>query len=209
MPTVIINDVEMEAKLGERLLNVARRNAAHIGFVCDGNGVCQTCLCRVLEGGDQLSPPNDAERIWMPPNRINAGYRLACQAGLRGKGQVRVLTLVEELRRQTLDVVSPRDDVPLGDRLGPLLDNFVRLNLDQLAHFPFNILETLLRVGPVKFTFPLQDTGKWIEDGTRIARNVPTTPRRLAAAESVTEERVLRAAREVRRARAALEDGRG
>ncbi|GIV94220.1 MAG: hypothetical protein KatS3mg056_2929 [Chloroflexus sp.] len=50
MATVIVNDVEMTARPGERILDIARRNSAHIGFVCDGTGFCQTCKVRVLAG---------------------------------------------------------------------------------------------------------------------------------------------------------------
>lgn len=172
MPSVIINDVELEAKVGERLLNVARRNAAHIGFVCDGNGICQTCQCRVLAGADQLSPPSEAELIWMPERRLAEGHRLACQTVLRGPGQVRVITKAEELRRQTMAVVRPpRGEVP-RDNLEPLLDNLVRMSVDQLIRYPFNLVATFLRVGPVRFFFPIRDADRWADDGARVTRRM-------------------------------------
>ncbi|NJN19840.1 MAG: (2Fe-2S)-binding protein [Oscillochloris sp.] len=169
MPTVIINDVPMEARLGERLLDVARRNGAHIGFVCDGTAVCQTCQCRVLSGAEYLNPPNEAEKIWMPEQRLNDGNRLACQAALRGRGTVQILTTVEELRRQTLDVLAPPPGESGVNNLGPLLEHWLRLNVDQLAHFPFNIIRTLNRVGPARFLFPWQDVSAWVNDGVRAA----------------------------------------
>lgn len=172
MPTVIINDVSLEAKMGERLLNIARRNAAHIGFACDGNGICQTCQCRVLDGAQFLSPPSQAERDWLPEARLAKGYRLACQAGLRGRGPVSILTTVEELRRQTLDVVSPPAGQRGLDNLGPLLETWTQLNIDQIALFPFNVLNTLTRVGPLKLLFPVENLTKWLEDGGEIARKV-------------------------------------
>lgn len=172
MPTVIINDVPMEAKMGERLLNIARRNAAHIGFACDGNGICQTCQCRVLDGAQFLSPPSQAERDWLPETRLAKGYRLACQAGLRGRGPVSILTTAEELRRQTLDVVSPPAGQRGLDNLGPLLENWTQLNIDQIALFPFNVLNTLARVGPLKLLLPVENLTRWLEDGGEIARKV-------------------------------------
>lgn len=172
MPTVIINDVAMEARVGERLLNVARRNAAHIGFICDGNGVCQTCQCRVLSGADQLSPPSEAERAWMPDSRLGSGHRLACQAVLRGPGPVQLLTKAEELRRQALAVVAPPPGERGADQLEPLLDNVVRMSVDQLARFPFNMVAALLRVGPWRFAYPLRDAGRWADDGARVTRKL-------------------------------------
>ncbi len=174
MPTIIINDVAMEAKVGERLLNVARRHAAHIGFVCDGNGICQTCQCRVLDGADQLSPPNEAERAWMPDSRLATGHRLACQAVLRGHGPVEVLTKAEELRRQTLAVVAPPRGERGADNLEPLLENVVRMSVDQLICFPLNMLATLLRVGPWRFTYPLLNAERWADDGARVTRRMLT-----------------------------------
>lgn len=210
MPTVIINDVPLEAKMGERLLNIARRNAAHIGFACDGNGICQTCQCRVLDGAQFLSPPSQAERDWLPETRLAKGYRLACQAGLRGRGPVSILTTVEELRRQTLDVVSPPAGQRGLDNLGPLLENWAQLNIDQIALFPSNVLSTLARVGPLKLLFPVENLTKWLEDGGEIARRVAAQAASRPAAQPAGdpyERRLLAMAEEIRRERERLDTG--
>lgn len=212
MPTVVINDVEMEAKLGEVLLNVARRNAAHIGFTCDGNGVCQTCQCRVLVGANQLSPPSEAERAWMPERRLAAGHRLACQAGLRGPGPVHVLTTVEELRRYTLGLLSPPPGTDRSDQFEALLTTLLRDSADQLALYPFNLIAALRRVGPLRFTFPLLSAERWADDGLRVARSLlggvegaerstVAPPRRASS----SEDQLRAAARELQRARATVE----
>jgi ferredoxin len=223
VPSIIINDVEMEAKVGEKLLGVARRNAAHIGFVCDGNGVCQTCQCRVLAGAEQLSPPSEAERAWMPERRLADGHRLACQAVIRGEGHVEVLTTAEELRRQMMAVIAPRRGEDRRDSLEPLLENLVRMNVDQLVRFPWNILAAAARVGLWRFTYPVLDERRYLDDGARVARKMlsgvdriereaanGTTPRPLANGAAPRriapprEEQVLEAARNLRRAREAL-----
>lgn len=205
MPTVIINDVVMEARVGEPLLDVARRNAAHIGFVCDGNGICQTCQCRVLSGSAYLSPPNRAERIWMPARRLASGHRLACQVALRGSGQVEIITKAEELRRQLQRAMMPQAG---PEEREPLLDNLARMNIDQLLGYPFNVLATMLRVGPLRFFFPIRDVDRWTDDGARVAQHVAATaarprpvplrdtaPARVATGD---EARLLRAAEVVR-----------
>ncbi|NNJ09754.1 (2Fe-2S)-binding protein [Chloroflexales bacterium ZM16-3] len=177
MPTVVINGVEMEALLGERLLDVARRNGAHIGFVCDGNGICQTCQCRVIEGADQLNPANDVERTWMPERRLDDGNRLACQASLRGNGKVEVVTTIEELRQQVFAVFSP----PIGSnpiaQLGPLVNNLIKLNVDQLALYPLNIINTINRLGIATFLWPIQNLDRYITDTMRtINANLGVSP---------------------------------
>jgi ferredoxin len=177
MPTVIVNGVPMEAQLGERLLDVARRNGAHIGFVCDGNAICQTCQCRVLDGADQLDPVNEAERAWMPERRLADGNRLACQAALRGNGRVEVLTTVEELRRQVFAVISPPAGSNPVEQLGPLVQHLIRLNVDQLTLYPFNIIRTVNRLGLAKFLWPIQNLDRYISDTMRtITFNLGTAP---------------------------------
>jgi ferredoxin len=176
MVTVEINDETMEAQLGERLLDVARRNAAHIGFYCDGLGLCTTCECRILEGGDQLSPVNEVERTWLPEQRLQDGYRLGCQAGLRGPGQVRVLTRAEELRRQVNAVVAPPAGTTTGDNLRPLLANLAMINWEHIGTFPFNLLRTMQRIGPIRMLFPVQNLNRLVDDTVRITRRMLNEP---------------------------------
>ncbi|NTW01564.1 MAG: (2Fe-2S)-binding protein [Oscillochloris sp.] len=172
MPTVVMNGVEMEAKLGERLIDVARRNGAHIGFVCDGKAICQMCQCRVLEGAEQLNPPNDAERTWMPDNRIEDGNRLACQAALRGNGRVEVLSTIEELRLQIMAVFSPPAGSNSIEQLGPLITNLVQLNVDQIALYPYNIINTVNRLGLAEFLWPIGDLNRYIADTMRTVNTI-------------------------------------
>lgn len=175
MPTVIINDVAYEAMAGERLLTIARRNAAHIGFACDDQGICQTCQCRVLAGAQHLSPPNEAEQIWMPDTRLAHGHRLACQAALRGPGPVAILTGVEEFRRQVQDVLRFGDERDIVDRMEPMLENLVRASVDQLRGYPANMISTLARVGPQRFFWPWADRKRldnWLDDTARVTRRM-------------------------------------
>lgn len=43
-----------------------------------GMGKCSKCACRVLEGAEHLPPPNWKEKKQLG-ERLEAGYRLACQ----------------------------------------------------------------------------------------------------------------------------------
>ncbi len=128
MTNIILNDVAMEGAVGETLLAVARRNVAHIGFVCDGRGVCATCRCKVHEGADQLTPVNTVELNWLTEAQIADGDRLGCQAQITGVGTIKAISRAEELRRQTTDVFSPPYGTNIGENLGTLL-NGVGLDL--------------------------------------------------------------------------------
>ncbi len=172
MIQVEINDEMMDAKLGERLLTVARRNAAHIGFYCDGNGLCTMCECKVLSGADQLNAPTEAEQTWLPPERMADGYRLGCQASLRGTGEVRVLTRAEELRRQLNAVINPPAGTTSADQLRPFLNNLAIINWEHIGTFPVNLLRTLNRIGPIKLLLPLNDLNLLVNDTLRITRRM-------------------------------------
>ncbi|MFG6120198.1 2Fe-2S iron-sulfur cluster-binding protein [Thalassobacillus sp. B23F22_16] len=43
-----------------------------------GMGKCTRCTCRVIEGGEQLAPPNWKEEK-MLGGKLEEGYRLTCQ----------------------------------------------------------------------------------------------------------------------------------
>jgi ferredoxin len=170
MARIIVNDVVMEAQEGETLLDVARRNAAHIGFACNGNGICQTCECQVLEGHENLTRPDEAEETWLAPSRLRRGHRLACQAVINGEGEVRILTRAEELRRQVRDVLNPPAGRDSGRSLQILVNNLVQMNLEHLSLFPGNVVRTIERVGLLKVIFPFEPNqfGSWFSEGQRV-----------------------------------------
>ena len=168
MATIIINDESMEGKVGERLLNVARHNGAHIGFMCDNAGTCQGCRCQVLAGAEYLNPPTEAEQSWLPAERLAEGQRLACQAIIHGQGEIRVLSRAEELRRMVQAVVRPRSGENGLTNLPPLLTTFGQQVADQLTLFPKNVISNLRRIGLRRFAFPVLDRKRLFADVARV-----------------------------------------
>jgi adenylate cyclase len=78
--------------LGFSILEASRWAAIPHASVCGGRGRCSTCRVRIVEGADELPPPEEAEsrtlaRIGNPMN-----VRLACQ--VRPRGDLRVEPLV-------------------------------------------------------------------------------------------------------------------
>lgn len=190
MSTITLNDVVMEAKVGERLLNVARRNAAHIGFVCDNAGTCQACRCQVLAGEEHLSPPSEAERAWIPAARLAQGQRLACQAIIHGPGPIQVRSRAEELRRMAMAVASPGPGESRLANLQPILNTLALQAADQLALWPGNVISSIARIGPRRFAFPILDRDRFFDDVARVVRRLrtgaeqirdPASPRALTA----------------------------
>lgn len=179
MPTVILNDVPMEAKVGERLLNVGRRNAAHIGFLCDNIGTCQACRCQVLAGGEHLSPPSEIERAWLSEARLADGQRLACQAIIRGEGEIRVQSHIEIARQLTLNVLMPPPGTTVTENAQALLTAVLSDVSDQIALFPNNVLSVAAKVGPLRFAFPIRDGQRFIGDTLRVVRRMALGVERL------------------------------
>lgn len=172
MVQVEINDEIIEAKLGERLLAVARRNASHIGFYCDGNGLCTMCECRVLSGADQLNEPTEVEHTWLTDERLADGYRLGCQAATRGVGPVRVLTRAEEMRRQLDAVLNPPPGTTAVDNLGPLLSNIGAVNWQHIGRWPFNLISSMQRLGLFSVLWPVTDMNLLVSDIVRITQRM-------------------------------------
>ena len=77
---------------GPTLLEISRQFGIPHASVCGGRARCSTCRVRIIEGQDQLDPPEDAEVRVL--DRIGAGtsVRLACQ--IRPHSDLKVSPLV-------------------------------------------------------------------------------------------------------------------
>ncbi|ASQ90797.1 chlorosome protein J [Prosthecochloris sp. GSB1] len=96
---ILINDRECEADTGDLLLDVAQRNKCHIGYICGGSGICQSCFVYVKQGMDCLSPRTEVEKAFISEKLAGVGGRLACQTTIVRDGSVTVLSRAEHLRR--------------------------------------------------------------------------------------------------------------
>jgi ferredoxin len=148
-----MNNEELTIEPGEVLLDAARRDAAHIGFVCDGNGLCQMCECRVIKGAEHLSPPNDTEHIWLTEEQLAEGRRLSCQASVRGPGPIEVVTRAEELRGQVDAVFNPPEGTNVLQNIGRVLDSIININVEHIRKFPQNTLYATIKTFSVQADF--------------------------------------------------------
>jgi len=155
MSRLTINDHTVDARDGENVLALARRHGLHVWFLCDGRGLCRTCECRVLEGADQLNPPTRIERGALAGDRLQEGYRLACQAAVRGPGDVALLSTAERLRRQAVRL-----------DLTDLVAELTRFSFDLSASLP----EVSVKVLPRLIAMPPNATGvdRYVRDGLRM-----------------------------------------
>ena len=64
---------------GTTILEASQQHRIPHASVCGGRGRCSTCRVRVLQGGDELPPPSEAESAVLMRVRAAPGVRLACQ----------------------------------------------------------------------------------------------------------------------------------
>ena len=69
---------------GSNLKQVIRDNSWNIPFGCE-EGICGTCLVRVVSGMENLSELSDKEKMTLPAMGLMDGiHRLACQCTILG-----------------------------------------------------------------------------------------------------------------------------
>jgi 2Fe-2S ferredoxin len=84
--------IEVEAKNGETLLDIALAHDVSIQHACGGFCACTTCHCEILSGSEQLEAPDadELERLEVLEEKT-AHSRLACQSKIKGDVTVRVV----------------------------------------------------------------------------------------------------------------------
>lgn len=71
----------VEAETGKTILQIALDHGIPMEHACGGNGFCTTCMCKVIQGQEFVSPPNEKETnmgVEVPT------HRLGCQTVVSG-----------------------------------------------------------------------------------------------------------------------------
>jgi ferredoxin len=168
MPQVTINGEQIEAKTGEKLLSAARRHAAHIGFVCDGRGLCQTCACRVISGGEHLGEKTAVEQEALTQKMQEQGYRLACQATVSGSGAVEVISRAEELRQAATAIFQMNAESNPANNAAALAGKAGELATNYLTKLPYILSNVIPRFQ--KMPLKLNKVQTICKDATRVAK---------------------------------------
>jgi ferredoxin/uncharacterized protein YoxC len=155
MPKLEMNGQTYEAFVDESLLAVARKNRAHIGYTCGGNGLCQTCEVIVESGMDALSPMNDVEKAWLTAEKQKNGHRLACQCQIVADKPIKVLTRAEKARQVFNRAFREQPKEPSTHPQGYVGEFFTWLGIETLSHLsavPFVSVNVIQRVIDGKLT---------------------------------------------------------
>lgn len=93
------------------LLAAARRAGLLVGHPCRGAGVCGRCTVEVLEGADELPPPDAGERALLERYGLGPRDRISCLVPL-DRGQRVLLRVGGAVGEVTLRV--PGAKAPAG-----------------------------------------------------------------------------------------------
>ena len=117
MPQVILDPLGLTITVESRrsLLLSLERAKVDLAAVCGGQGTCGTCVLRVIEGGNLLTPMDDLERsTLMNTHQDPLSCRLTCQAAIvSDQGQI-TLHLNPRATKKLLEILKR-----LENRLAP------------------------------------------------------------------------------------------
>jgi uncharacterized 2Fe-2S/4Fe-4S cluster protein (DUF4445 family) len=112
-------------------LNVARGRSVYdalvamnfpVGAFCGGGGTCGKCMIRVVETEVDLSPPTEREIKKIGAHAIKDGFRLACQATLRGNSRIYLTdTLLPKGNRILVDSDISHLGIKISGKMDPLV----------------------------------------------------------------------------------------
>jgi ferredoxin len=75
--------IEVIVAAGTMLKDAIDEHGAAIPFGCR-EGACATCVIRIHEGAEHLSPLTENEEMTLLPQELEDGVRLACQCSVSG-----------------------------------------------------------------------------------------------------------------------------
>ena len=79
-------EYELEVNEGELILDAALEREVELDYSCR-EGMCDSCMVRILAGAENVSEPTK-EELDMLGDEIKKGFRLSCQARIKGPVKV-------------------------------------------------------------------------------------------------------------------------
>lgn len=94
-------DTEFEVKSGQSVLEVAQENNIYIKSVCGGIPSCAECRVKIVEGNNNVLPPNFKEKSLIGTTYFVDNSRLSCQIKCMGNITVDISEQVEKENQPT------------------------------------------------------------------------------------------------------------
>ncbi|GAJ95255.1 2Fe-2S iron-sulfur cluster binding domain-containing protein [Agrobacterium rhizogenes] len=184
----------VHAPRGFTVLEASRLGGIPHYSVCGGKGQCSTCRVQIIEGTDNLPPPEGLEQKTL--NRIGAtlDVRLACQ--LRPTGNISVVPLLTPMAETAIPVYSQTASPGREREIVVFFCDLRHFTALTEARLPFDIVFLLNRYFAIVGRIVEENGGrmdKFIGDGAMALFGLRTTPKEAnrqalkAAAEIVRE----------------------
>ncbi len=105
--TVTINGkTKLSVDQGSSLLSTLAVNNVYLPSACGGKGSCGQCKCQITEGGGEIL---DSEKGHFTRKQIKEGYRLGCQAKVKGDLSIKVPESVLGVKEWECTVISNKN----------------------------------------------------------------------------------------------------
>ncbi|MGV1836193.1 adenylate/guanylate cyclase domain-containing protein [Rhizobium rhizogenes] len=184
----------VHAPRGFTVLEASRLGGIPHYSVCGGKGQCSTCRVQIIDGADNLPPPEGLEQKTL--NRIGAtpDVRLACQ--LRPTGDISVVPLLTPMAETAIPVYSQTASPGREREIVVFFCDLRHFTALTEARLPFDIVFLLNRYFAIVGRIVEENGGrmdKFIGDGAMALFGLRTTPKEAnrqalkAAAEIVRE----------------------
>ncbi|MDC3953454.1 adenylate/guanylate cyclase domain-containing protein [Polyangium jinanense] len=150
MPSIFYAPDQIRIDVEERqtLLNAALSAGIPHTHVCGGHARCSTCRVIVVEGLDNIEPPNEVERALAERLGLPREVRIACQATVRGSVRVRRLVLddddvalVDRMRKSKVDLTPVGEEI----RVAILFSDIRGFTPFTEALLPYDVIHVLNR----------------------------------------------------------------
>jgi len=142
------DQISIDADGRQTLLNAALSAGIPHTHVCGGNARCSTCRVIVLEGLENIDPPNDEEKALAERLGLPKEVRIACQATVSGPVRVRRLVLddddvglVTRLRKAKVDMTPVGEEI----RVAILFSDIRGFTPFAEALLPYDVIHVLNR----------------------------------------------------------------
>ncbi|MCQ2212489.1 MAG: NADH:ubiquinone reductase (Na(+)-transporting) subunit F [Bacteroidaceae bacterium] len=105
--TITINGKDkLTVDQGSSVLATLAANDVYLPSACGGKGSCGQCKCQITEGGGEIL---DSEKGHFTRKQIKEGYRLGCQAKVKGDLQVKVPDSVMGVKEWECTVIGNKN----------------------------------------------------------------------------------------------------
>lgn len=75
---------QISVAVGANLLHALQDAGIAVASSCGGDAVCGKCVIKILNGQENLTPPQEDELFLIEKDQIQAPFRVSCQCAVLG-----------------------------------------------------------------------------------------------------------------------------